>query len=32
MLHKVDGTIEEYQKIRKSKKIAKKGEYLMDDD
>ena len=31
MLHKVDGTIEEYQKIRKSKKIAKKGEYLMDD-
>ena len=32
MLHKVDGTIEEYQKIRKSKKIAKKGICLIDDD
>ena len=30
MLHKVDGTIEEYKK--KPKRIAKKGECLIDDD
>lgn len=30
MLHKIDGSIEEYKKVRKSK-IAKKGVYLIDD-
>ncbi len=31
-LHKIDGTIEEYKKKTRSKRIAKKGECLIDDD
>jgi superfamily II DNA or RNA helicase len=32
MLHKVEGTVEEYQKVRKARKIAKKGVCLIEDD